>query len=368
MKIIFLAYTSKTYNSCGIHIDRADLTRKMSCMETWVSKIESCGHEVIFFDGNNPETSFNKKTKTLHTTADESYDYDYLKDKNIGSLMLERLKAAVSWVINNREFDYIFRIDDGSYVNSYVLNEILKELKDCDVLIGTGGGAGMFLSKDVCEKLLLYKNERKIHIEDIALWDFFEAANIRKRHSSLLCHQYVLSENLFTIHYTNGKRQYTTDTIVSCYHNRIPIDRKVILNYNLDYLLPLRCNTWDSDWEITPLFYSFDKDIYNWEHYGHIARSNFPVTGHCPFAEQSIKELFFFETFFNFNSLNEKTVFTNYIKALKQDGIMYFYYKQHQLDEHILSLLKLEEATNYINIDIEHISKQEGNFYKLKKL
>ena len=53
MKIVFLAFTSKKYDGNHIKISDASLTRKMSCLETWVPKVESLGHKVIFFDGGN---------------------------------------------------------------------------------------------------------------------------------------------------------------------------------------------------------------------------------------------------------------------------------------------------------------------------
>lgn len=368
MKIIFLGYTSQKYDGHGIKIPRADLTRKMSCLETWVPKVEQHGHEVIFFDGGYSETTFDKKNRVLHTTADDRYDYHYLQEQNIGSLMLERLKTAVKWVLANREFDYVFRIDDGSYVNAYVLNQMISELKDYDIVRGPGGGAGMFFSKKTCEKLIEYKNEDKIHIEDLALYRFFELTpELKVRHSNLLTHQYIVGENLFTIHYTNGKRQYTADTIISYYHNNIPLDRKVILNYNLDCMLPLKCNTWESNWESTPIFYSFDRDDFNWEHYGRLARSNFPVTSICPFGKNSIKDLLFYDVYFDLNNENENQTFQNYIHCLKQDGTIYFYFENNHLNSGILDYLDLYETTSEIDINVEYIKNNKGNFYKLKK-
>ena len=78
MKILFLGFTSKNYNGHGIRIDRVDLTRKMSCMETWVPRIERMGHEVIFFDGNNETQTYDEKNKILHLISNESYDYHSL--------------------------------------------------------------------------------------------------------------------------------------------------------------------------------------------------------------------------------------------------------------------------------------------------
>lgn len=367
MKIIFLAFTSKKYDGHGIKIDRADLTRKMSCLETWVPRIEELGHEVIFFDGNNDVTHFDSKNKILHTTSDDSYDYHYLQEQGRGSLMLERLKSAISWVLENREFDYIFRTDDGSYVNAYVINEMIRDVEGWDVVRGDGGGAGIFLSRKTCEKLINFENKTNIHIEDVALSYFFSVTpNLRVKNSRLLCFQYVLSEKYFTIHYTNGKRQYTTDTIISYYHEGSPMDRKVILNYNLDYLIPQKCNSWDSNWDVTPLYYSFDRDKYNWEHYGKIARTSFHVTSNCPFAENSIKHLFFYDV--NFSTEREIRILNDYINSVKQGGMIYFFHKNTELNNEIMNYLKLIEHSTFIDLEVEYIKNHNGNFYKLQKI
>ena len=368
MKVIFLGFTSQKYDGHGIRIDRADLTRKMSCLETWVPRVEEKGHEVIFFDGGYGETHFDAKNKVLHTNTDDSYDYHYLQQQGRGSLMLERLKTAVKWVLENREFDYVFRIDDGSYVNTYMMDQMLKQIQGFDVVKGPGGGAGMFFSKKTCEKLIHYQNEDKRHIEDLALYRFFELnPDLRLRHSDLLTHQYVLTENSFTIHYTNGKRQYTTDTIISYYHNGNPLDRKVVLNYNLDYTSPLKCNTWDSDWSVTPVFYSFDRDRFDWEHYGRLARSNYQVNAYCPFAKNSIKSLLFYDVYFDFSRPNEIQAWDNYIDALKDNGTIYLYYENSEIQPALLQKMNVIEQTNEIDIEIEYISNHKGNFYKLQK-
>jgi hypothetical protein len=368
-KVIFLGFTSQKYDGHGIKIDRADLTRKMSCMETWVPRIEDKKHEVIFFDGGHEKTFFDKKNKILHTSANDSYDYHFLQEQGKGSLMFERLKTAIKWVLENREFDYIFRIDDGSYVNSFKLEEMIDELQGWDIVMGQGGGAGMFLSKQTCERLINFNNETKIHIEDLSLYRFFELnSDLKLKHSNLLTHQYILSEDLFTIHYTNGKRQYTTDTIISYYYNSRPLDRKVILNYNLNYLEPLKCNTWDSVWETTPVFYSFDRDKFEWEHYGKLARSSYSVIATCPFAKNSLKELMFYDTHFDFSKPNESQTFKKYIDSLKSDGTIYLFYENSKLNKEVFDYLELIKHSSYIDIDVEYIKNKPGNFYKLRKL
>ena len=58
MKLIFLVCTCKVYNNANIYIDRPDLTRKMSCLETWVPKVIEKGYEVIFYSGGENENYY----------------------------------------------------------------------------------------------------------------------------------------------------------------------------------------------------------------------------------------------------------------------------------------------------------------------
>ena len=368
MKILFLGFTSKNYNGHGIRIENVHLTRKMSCMETWVPRIERIGHDVIFFDGNNKTQTYDEKNKILHLISNESYDYDYLKDNGIGSFMYERLKEAVSWCLKNKEFDYIFRTDDGSYINSFIIDKMITEIQEYDVVHSDGGGAGVFMSKKVCEDLINDVNEENIFIEDIALWKFFDKHPYRRKTSNLLCNQYIVSEDYFSIHYTNGKRQYFVDNVISYYYNGSPLKRKVILNYPLDYSTTLLVNTWDSDFIKTPIYYSMDKDAFNWEHYGTLARNYYAVTSKCPFAKNSINELVFYNTKFDFNKPHEKNSFNKYIESVNDDGVIYFFYKNKtDAQEEIFNKLELINENDYLNIINEYVKVENGYFIKTFK-
>jgi hypothetical protein len=368
MKILFLGFTSKKYDGHSIRIDRSDLTRKMSCMETWVPRIEKAGHEVIFFDGNNAEQSYDEKNKILHLISDESYDYNYLKDNGIGSLMYERLKEAVEWCLKNKEFDYIFRTDDGSYINSFVIDKMIADIEDSDVVHSHGGGGGVFMSRKVCEDLIHDINEENIFIEDVTLWKFFDKHPYKRKTSNLLCHQYIVSEDYFSIHYTNGKRQYFVDNVISYYYDNNPLKRKVILNYPLDHGTPLLVNTWDSDFVRTPIYYSMDKDMFNWEHYGTVARNHYAVTAECPFAKNSINELVFYNTIFDFNKEHEVHAFNKYLESVNDDGIIYFFYKSNNdIQKEIFNKLDIISQTEKIDIINEYVSVENGVFIKTSK-
>ena len=366
MKILFLAYTSKSYNGGGIKIDRADLTRKMSCLETWVPRIKKLGHEVIFFDGSNEVQSYDEKNSTLHLVANESYDYDYLKDQNIGSLMLVRLQEVLRWALANREFDYVFRVDDGTYVNAFVIEDIYEILRQGHSVVRSGdggGGAGMFFSREVCKQLVQFTNPKKIHIEDMAIWDFLVTSKIESHFTNKLCHQYILSENLFTIHYTNGKRMYFTDNVISYYHQGSPIKRKVIVNHILDGRTPMPVNSWSYDDGNTPIFYSFDKDDNNWEYYGRTARSSYTVEGVCLFAPRSIDTLLLCDINFDFNNPSQYKTFFDYVESVTENGCIYFFYTDTIYNENdIKNNLQWEIVDGIKGLDPE----LKGTIFKVK--
>ena len=355
-KILFLGFTSKKYKGHSIEIDRPDLTRKMSCMETWVPRIEALGHEVIFFDGGNDNQTFDKKNRILHLISNESYDYHHLRDIGFGSLMFERLKEAVSWSLRNKEFDYIFRIDDGSYLNAWKMPELLEMLKSQPDIVFSeygGGGAGIIFSKKACEALSVYQNHMKIHIEDQAVSQFSAESGLNVVFTNLLCPQYLLGEKFFSFHYTNGKRQYFSDDVISYYNMGLPIKRKVMINFPFDLAgesgsyLPL-C-TWSCDSsEKTPLWYSFDKDEQNWEYYGNYARSSYSYNQFCPFGKSAIQELAFWNANFDFSSEHEQKVFIDYIDSVNDDGSIYFILTENYRNKF---------GENYLKDCVESLSK-----------
>jgi hypothetical protein len=340
-------------------------------METWVPRIEDRGHEVIFFDGNNESVSFDSKNKLLHLIEDDSYDHDSLRLNNMGSLMFPRLQSAIKWCLENREFDYIFRIDDGSYVNVYQLDKMLNQLIGYDVARNMGGGAGVFLSKKVCEEIVKYKNTRNAYVEDHAIWNFLSEHKFPTLFSNLLCHQYILGEEYFTIHYTNGKRQYFTDQVLSYYFNGNPINRKVALNFPVICYDANKVNTWDvigSD-NNTPLYYSFDRDKFDWEHYGFMCRSSFTPKVECPFGENSIKELLLYDITWDIEKSHELDTFLKYIKSVKDNGKIYFFYKEeNEFISNISNYLSVIKIENNINLDMEYSTNEMGIFLTAVKL
>lgn len=400
MKILFLGYTSKKYNGHSTIIDRPDLTRKMSCLETWVPRVEKLGHEVIFFDGSNEVQSFDKNNRILHLVADERYDDSRLEFEKKPSYMIERLREAINWALGNREFDYIFRTDDGSYINAYVLEDVIKLLqeKELDILTSTElcARGGIFMSRKFCESFVKnFVNIHNFHIEDRALRVFFNTPEygFKVATSHLLYQQYVVGEKLFTMHYTNGKRQYFVDDIISYYYTGTSIKRKVVLGLPLQKVLPeekltLPVKTWDTG-EKTTLWYSFDKDDKNWEYYGGYARSDYcPVAVPCVFGENSLEELVICDTVYNLDDSHQVNTFMKYVDAVTDYGTLYIHFSTTDVSsykkyngQHFIQTLeeyisKLKEYVDIVSItdnvtdsgiEAEFMQYATGTFIKMKK-
>lgn len=400
MKILFLGYTSKKYNGHSTIIDRPDLTRKMSCMETWVPRVEKLGHEVIFFDGSNDVQSFDKDNRILHVVADERYDDYTLEWERKPSYMIERLREAIGWSLENCEFDYIFRTDDGSYINAYMLDEItqLVQEQELDILTSTElcARGGIFMSRKFCESFVKnFVNVHNLHIEDRALRVFFQAPEHGFKWSSshLLHPQYVAGERLFTMHYTNGKRQYFVDDVISYYYTGNPIKRKVSIGLPLQKTLPaeklsLPVKTWNTG-EKTALWYSFDKDDTNWEYYGGYARMDYcAVNIPCVFGKDTLTELVLSNTVYNLTDDNQIQRFMGYVDALTDDGILYMHFMTHNLEsyaryprqhsvqtveeyiqqlEKYMDIVSITQSAQEAGIVSDFMQDVKGTFIKMKK-
>jgi hypothetical protein len=353
MKIVFLAFTSKKYDGNHIKISDASLTRKMSCLETWVPKVESLGHKVIFFDGGNDKLTYNPVDKILHCVSPETYDHNPPIQGQTKSFMFERLKEAIGWVLKNEEFDYIFRIDDGSYVNHYVLDNVLEELGNADVLRNnSGGGAGLFLSKRVCSGLVNHENLTNQTIEDKALFEFINNGDFVVKTTNLLCTQYILGEKFFTIHYTNGKRQYFVEDVLDYYYQNIPMKRKVIIDSDVNFWNHTPVKTWYGDGEYTAMWYAYNKDKYNWEFYGRQVRSSYDFRGFCPFGKNSIHTLVIPNVDI-FKNTNPKLI-DEYINSVQEGGRLIVQFDgEVQNNFNNLNL----ETTEVDGIDLNEISE-----------
>jgi len=331
MKLLVLAFTSKTYHSEPAHTgtepvisDRADLTRKLPCMDTWVSRMKNIGHEVIFFDGDNKQESFDKKNQLLHLTASDSYDYYNLLTNGKSSNMAVKLQHAMKWALKNREFDFILRVDDGTYVNAFVIDEFLNKINNVDLAWSAhGGGGGIFFSRKACEEFVK-ETKYTSYLEDIVIFDSFTNKNeFQKRgYPREMSSFYVLLENLVTIHYATGKRMYYCDFIISNYHLGITTSRKVIFNYSLNPAESLNTNRVDSKTTNTPLWYGLDRDRYGWEYYGNYSRSIFDLSEKSfSLGNNTFEILYIFDI--EINHITTEALF-NILRSIKPNGKLRF--------------------------------------------
>lgn len=391
MKLIVLAYTSKKYMSERLYVpfdpvqsDRADLTRKLPCMDTWVPRLKEKGIEVIFFDGDNEEVSFDEKNQILHLTETDTYDYFYLHQQKKPSNMVKKLQGALRWLLENRDFDYVLRVDDGTYVNSFILENYYDFIKQYDIVTsGSGGGGGMFFSKKICEEILNINDETN-HLEDVTIFKHFSQNYATKFGSiDVMSSFYNLGEKNLTIHYSTGKRMYYCDFIISNYYNGPKTNRKVILSYRLDAGQQLTTNRVSGTDGKTGLWYGLDRDNNNWEYYHNYARSISDVYDRTiTYGDETIQNLCFFEINHP-SSLKIGDAITKLYKTITKNGSMSLCFKSENgevidkssYDFALDVVKKLGENYEIINnanfqeyTNAEYISKNEvGTIIKINK-
>jgi len=357
MKLIVVAYTSKEYKSepayipCEpIHTDRADLTRKLPCMDTWVSRLKDKGHEVIFFDGGNDEVTFDEKNQILHVTDSDEYDYFYLHHENKPSNMLKKLQSTVSWILENREFDYILRVDDGTYVNAFIIEEFFEKIKTSDIAWSEqGGGGGIFFSKRACEELIKIDSNVS-HLEDVTIFEHFNQLDFKRIGIHEMSAFYYLGEKALTIHYATGKRMYYADFIMSNYYNGISTERKIIVNYHWDPNRPMNTNRVNGKVNNTGVWYGMDRDQQSWEYYGNYARSICDIYDRkILFAEDRIKDLVVFNLDNPHLEKIKKTII-NVHNLVKKGGTLNLVYnlKDKNIDK-ITSMEKYNQVIDILN-------------------
>jgi hypothetical protein len=391
MKLIVLAYTSKTYKSERLYIpfdpiqsDRADLTRKLPCMDTWVPRLKKKGVEVIFFDGDNDEVSFDEKNQILHLKETDTYDYFYLHQQKKPSNMVKKLQGALKWLLENREFDYVLRVDDGTYVNSFILENYYDYISQHDIITsGHGGGGGMFFSKKICEEILNINDETN-HLEDMTIFSHF-SQKYQSRFGSIdvMSSFYNLGEKNLTIHYSTGKRMYYCDFIISNYYNGSKVSRKVILNYRLNAGMELSTNRVSGTDGKTGIWYGLDRDSNNWEYYGNYARSISDVYDRTiTYGDETIQNLCLFEID-NPSPTKIDNAISNLYKKITENGQLNLCFKSENdliinkssYDFTLESVKKLVvnyEIFNNVNfkeyINAEYISQNEiGTIIKIIK-
>ena len=357
MKILFLVTSCKTYSFSNIFIDRPDLTRKLSCLETWVPRVIGKGHDVLFFEGDAGSTYFNEQSKHLYLPINDEYDYGHKP-----APQFERFKLALKWCLENKEFDYINTITDSDYVNAYSLNDnVYNKLKETDFVSNGFGGNGYYMSKKLCE---IFVNEeytnKKVHT-DIALNVFVE--NFKNKHNLKISrfesvklnpyYQYVPGERYSHIHYANGKRMYHLDYLISNYYNGSKIKRKIVFEYPIDFTKRETIHTYDTiDKENTPLYYSFTTDNDNWEYFGQMNRS-YALPQHQYMIGEGVV---YKGLFINIDiSENEVNFLNNILPSIHEEGELYFYFEDNYnntksvLDKHNIKYTIENNVLDYID-------------------
>lgn len=167
MKIIFL---SKSNN---IRLDAE--TRRDRIWNAWGKEAHETG-EFFFVVGGGTEVVFDSMTRIITTPGTDVYDPPPGGGK--GSVMYYKLQHAWRWLLENRDFDWLFLCDDDVFIN---VKSIVKNTPDtydyqpCDATwdsasTGNYGGAGFWFNRRALKYLLTYDNkEAKCEIDDLAM-------------------------------------------------------------------------------------------------------------------------------------------------------------------------------------------------------
>lgn len=367
MKLIFLVCTCRIYNHANIYIDRPDLTRKLSCLETWVPRVVEKGHEVMFYSGDSNENYYDEQNHHLHLNVDDAYDYGIKI-----SPQFEKIKAATKWILNNKDFTHIYLITDSDYINiNNFTEETANELLKYDFLSNGSGGEGFFLSKKACEILVNDPHVNTIKHSDNAIDNFFKS--IAERYDLNIggigsiglntIRSYIVGEKYFLIHYCTGKRMYWVDFVLSQYNNQTPIKRKIVFNLPIDSTAGQLVNSYKTTNNLnTPLYYSFTTDQNGWEHYGSYIRSD--SISSFMFGKESIYNGIFidYHLLLVHGDNLDNVVLNRIIPSIQKGGYIVFYYEKNPYDHY--ELLKDNLIKNNINFKIENNLLEKVNIEK----
>ena len=203
LKILILVLSSKTYPSSR---------NKKAIKKTWGSNLED-NFEIIFYESGETEKIIDD---TLFVETDTS-------SKNLGYKLL----LALDWCSRNIDYDFIFRTNTSSFVNTVELENfisnnlinkehvycgmpLVRDYKDSDKKINFLSGAGIILNKKTTQ-LILDKRKNWDHSE-------WEDVSLGK----------LLSEN--GVSFTEGRRQdiqynfYNNIIDKTNYHYRCRLD------------------------------------------------------------------------------------------------------------------------------------------------
>lgn len=203
LKILILVLSSKTYPSSR---------NKKAIKKTWSSNLKD-NFEIMFYESGETEKIIDN---TLFVETDTS-------SKNLGYKLL----LALDWCTKNTDYDFIFRTNTSSFVNTielenFITNNLInkdyvycgmplvRDYKDSDKKINFLSGAGIILNKKTTQ-LILDKRKNWDHSE-------WEDVSLGK----------LLSEN--GVSFTEGRRQdiqynfYNNIIDKTNYHYRCRLD------------------------------------------------------------------------------------------------------------------------------------------------
>jgi hypothetical protein len=203
LKILILVLSSKTYPSSR---------NKKAIKKTWGSNLKD-NFEIMFYESGETEKIIDN---TLFVETDTS-------SKNLGYKLL----LALDWCTKNTDYDFIFRTNTSSFVNTielenFITNNLInkdyvycgmplvRDYKDSDKKIKFLSGAGIILNKKTTQ-LILDKRKNWDHSE-------WEDVSLGK----------LLSEN--GVSFTEGRRQdiqynfYNNIIDKTNYHYRCRLD------------------------------------------------------------------------------------------------------------------------------------------------
>lgn len=235
----------------------------------------------------------------------------------------------------------------------------------------------MFFSRQVCEKLINWVDTKESYIEDGVITCFLRDFNFKTFSTYLLSTQYILGENDFCIHYTNGKRMYFADFIIKNYYLNGKVgQRKLLLDYPFDLAKNMPVNSWDSPTSLlTPRWYSYTTDNKLWEFYGRHARSYHEFRIYTPFGINSTQKVVVYKTVYDCNKMHEKENLLYLASTINQNGSLYFFLDTLNTFTDLMILIltesgyKVEQKEGNIQniVDSEEVRSEEGIILEITK-
>jgi hypothetical protein len=289
MKFLFLTLTSQKHDHGGnLTILRCDLTRKIECLNTWVPDVLDYGHDVLFFDGGYEKLTYDPDALILHLTDCDDYEPNY---PNVSNLF-KKIQSAFKWVLENKDFDYLYLHDDDIYINMHEFNKIhpTTDFKGTSL-----GGYGFFFTKRAMQKIIDYENS-KFHVADHAIYNCMATSTDISRSLDMSghCPFYIPGELYSTIHYVCGRRGYFLNNMFRFYQENGYTNRKIIFGFPFDATIRNEFITYEVEaHRKTKRDYDFILDKNGWEYHSDYSRSTIInvdfLLNFWPYASNSTK-------------------------------------------------------------------------------